>query len=107
VKNNMRKLDKAIIWPVYFDQNRSRQEGRRIPKNQAVQSPKIVEVKEAADKLGLQNEINLEAHFPKAPWAKSGMLLVEKKEAKEAIIKKLAKQLLKFRSQQQQLPAKH
>ena len=102
----MRKLDKAIIWPIYFDINKSREEGRRVPKNCAVQSPKIVEIKEAADKLGLQNEINLEAHFPKMPWAKSGMLLVEKKEAKEKIVQKLAKQLIKIKSQQQQPPAK-
>ena len=97
----MRKLDKAIIWPVYFDCNKSRQEGRRVPKTQAVQSPKILEIKEAADKLGLTNQINVDAHFPKAPWIKSGMLLVEKQEPKEAIIKKLAKQLLKIKSQQQ------
>jgi signal recognition particle subunit SRP19 len=98
----MRKLDKAIIWPVYFDCNKTRKDGRRIPKNLAVQSPKIAEIKEAADKLGLENEINLEAHFPKVPWAKSGMILVEKKQPKEAIIKSLAKQLVKIKSQQPQ-----
>ena len=102
----MRKLDKAIIWPIYFDCAKTRKDGRRVPKNIAVQSPKIAEIKEAADKIGLQNEVNLEAHFPKMPWAKSGMLLVEKKEAKEKIIQKLAKQLLKIKSQQQQPPAK-
>jgi signal recognition particle subunit SRP19 len=101
----MRKLDKAIIWPIYFDINKSRKDGRRVPKNMAVQSPKIAEIKDAADKLGLQNEVNLEAHFPKAPWAKTGMLLVEKKEAKEKIIQKLAKQVLKIKCQPQ--PAKH
>ena len=102
----MRKLDKAIIWPVYFDCNKTRKDGRRIPKNMAVQSPKILEIKEAADKLGLQNEVNLEAHFPRMPWAKSGMLLVEKNEAKEKVIQKLAKQLVKIKSQSQQMPAK-
>ncbi len=102
----MRKLDhQAIIWPVYFDCNKTRKDGRRIPKNMAVQSPKISEIKEAADKLNLQNEVNLEAHFPKAPWVKSGMLLVQKNEAKEKVIQKIAKQLLKIKSQQQ-LPAK-
>ena len=101
----MRKLDKAIIWPIYFDCAKTRKDGRRVPKNIAVQSPKIAEIKEATDKLGLQNEVNLEAHFPKMPWAKSGMLLVEKKEAKEKIIQKLAKQLLKIKSQPP--PAKH
>ena len=43
----MRKLDdQAIIWPVYFDINKTRKEGRRVPKSQAVLSPKIAEVKE-------------------------------------------------------------
>lgn len=102
----MRKLDKAIIWPIYFDVAKSRKEGRRVPKNQAVQSPKITELQQAVDKLGLKNEVNLEAHFPKNPWSKAGMILVEKKEAKEAIIKKIARQLVKIKSQQPQQPAK-
>jgi signal recognition particle subunit SRP19 len=96
----MRKLDKAIIWPVYFDAARTRKQGRRVPKSLAVQSPRITEVKEAADKLGLKNELNLEAHFPKTPWSKTGMLLVEKREAKEKIIQKIAKQLIKIKSAQ-------
>ena len=79
----MRKLDKAIIWPVYFDTTKTRKEGRRVPKNLAVQSPKIDEIKQAVDKLGLENEVNIEAHFPKNHWAKTGMILVEKREAKE------------------------
>lgn len=98
----MRKLDKAIIWPIYFDFSKTRKEGRRVPKNLTAQSPKIMELKEAADKLGLQNQVNLEAHFPKMPWVKSGMLLVEKKEAKEKIIQQIAKQLVKIKS----VPAK-
>jgi signal recognition particle subunit SRP19 len=98
----MRKLDKAIIWPVYFDAGRTRKEGRRVPKQMAVDSPKIVELQQAADKLGLENEVNLEAHFPKTPWAKSGMLYVEKNEPKEEIIQKLAKQLVKIKNQQTQ-----
>ncbi len=95
---NMRKLDKAIIWPIYFDASKTRKKGRRVPKNLAVQSPKIQELKEAVDKLGLKNGVNLEAHFPKMHWAKTGMLLVEKKEAKEKIIQKIAKQLVKIKS---------
>ena len=96
----MKKLDKAIIWPIYFDADKTRKEGRRVSKGLAVQSPKIIEVKEAVDKLGLRNELNAEAHFPKTPWAKTGMLLVEKREAKEKIIQKIAKQLVKIKSVQ-------
>jgi signal recognition particle subunit SRP19 len=96
----MRKLDKAIIWPIYFDSSKSRKEGRRVPKNLAVQSPKIDELKQAADKLSLKNEVNLDAHFSKMPWIKTGMLLIEKKEAKEKIIQKIAKQLMKIKGSQ-------
>ncbi len=103
----MRKLqDKAIIWPIYFDINKSREEGRRVPKSQAVVAPKILEIKEAADKLGLENELNAEAHFPKNHWAKTGMLIVEKRESKEAVLRSLAKQLAKIKSQQAQQSTK-
>ncbi len=96
----MKKLDKAIIWPVYFDANKPRKKGRRVAKSLAVQSPKIDEIKQAVDRLGLKNEVRLDAHFPKIPWSKTGMLLVEKKEPKEKIIQKIAKQLVKIKSAQ-------
>ena len=96
----MKKLDKAIIWPLYFDITRTRKDGRRVPKSLAVQSPKIDELKLAVDRLGLKNEVRPEAHFPKKHWVKTGMLLVEKKEAKEKIIQKIAKQLIRIKNVQ-------
>jgi signal recognition particle subunit SRP19 len=95
----MRKQDKAIIWPAYFDSAKTRKEGRRVPKSLAVQSPKIAEITDAVVKLGLKHEIATEAGYPKTPWAKTGMLLVEKQGSKEQTIKKIAKQLLKVRSE--------
>jgi len=95
----MRKQDKAIIWPAYFDQTKTRKEGRRVPKSSAVQSPKILEIQEAAQKLGLKFEVVADKGYPKAPWAKTGMLLVEKRVPKEQIINRIAKQLLKARNE--------
>ncbi len=100
----MRKLDKVIIWPAYFDDSKARKDGRRVPKNLAVQSPKITEVKDAVDRLGLKSEVRLEAHHPRRPWATTGMLLVEKHEAKEKIIQKIAKQLIKIKSETARQP---
>jgi signal recognition particle subunit SRP19 len=97
----MRKTNNAIIWPVYFDIAKSKSEGRRVPKNVAVISPKILEIKEAADNIGLQNDINQTAGYPKTPWIKMGMLSVKKNEPKEQIILKLATQLAKIKSQHQ------
>jgi signal recognition particle subunit SRP19 len=95
----MRKQDKAIIWPAYFDSAKTRKKGRRVPKNLAVQSPKILEIKEAAETLGLKHEVTMEKGYPKTPWLKTGMLLVEKKGSKEQVINRIAKQLLKTRNE--------
>jgi signal recognition particle subunit SRP19 len=94
----MRKQDKIIIWPAYFDSTKTRGEGRRIPKSLAVPSPKITEISDAAEKLGLECEAVLDVGYPKTPWLKTGMLLVRKSEPKEKIIKKIAKNLQKIRS---------
>jgi len=94
----MRKQDRIIIWPAYFNSTKTRSDGRRIPKNLAVPSPKISEIKEASEKLGLDYELVLDAGYPRTPWLKTGMLLVTKKETKDQTIKKIAKQLLKMRS---------
>jgi len=94
----MRKQDRIIIWPAYFDSTKTRSDGRRIPKSLAVPSPKISEIKEASEKLGLDYELVLDAGYPRTPWLKTGMLLVTKKETKDQTIKKIAKQLLKMRS---------
>jgi signal recognition particle subunit SRP19 len=94
----MRKQDKITIWPVYFDLTKTREDGRRVPKGFAVPSPKILEIKDAVEKLGLECELVMDAAHPKMPWLKSGVLLLKKNEAKEQIIKKIAKQLVKIRS---------
>lgn len=69
-----------------------------MPRNLAVTSPKIVEIKEAADKLGLSTELVLDASYSKTPWLKSGMVLVNKIGSKGQVVVLVAKQLLKTRS---------
>ena len=95
----MRKQDKAIIWPAYFDSAKTRKKGRRVPKSLVVQSPKIAEIKIAAEKLGLRHEFVPEMGYPKTPWVKTGLIMVEKKGPKEQIIRRIAYQLLKIRSE--------
>ena len=95
----MRKQEKIIIWPAYFDQAKTRKNGRRVPKNLAVQSPKILEIQEAVQKLGLDFEAVPDTGYPKVPWAKAGKLLVEKKGSKEDVINRIARQLVKSQSE--------
>jgi signal recognition particle subunit SRP19 len=98
----MRKQDKAIIWPAYFDQTKTRKKGRRVPKSLAVQSPKIAEIAVAAERLGLEHELVPTAGYPKMPWIKTGMIMVEKKGSKEQVIEKIAKQILILRNEKQE-----
>jgi signal recognition particle subunit SRP19 len=95
----MRKQEKIIIWPAYFDQAKTRKNGRRVPKNLAVHSPKILELQEAVQKLGLEFEVVMDKGYPKTPWAKTGMLLVEKKGSKEQVINQIAKQLVQAQAE--------
>jgi signal recognition particle subunit SRP19 len=94
----VRQQEKVIIWPAYFDSAKSRSEGRKVHKSFAVPSPRISEIKEAADKLGLPNEVVADAGYSKTPWVKTGMLLVKKKGSKNQLINTLAKQLSRIRS---------
>jgi len=93
----MRKQDKVIIWSAYFDQTKTRKNGRRVAKNLAVQHPKIIELQEAAQNAGLEFEVAVDKGYSKTPWIKTDVLLVEKKSSKEEVIKRIAMQLLKAR----------
>jgi signal recognition particle subunit SRP19 len=94
----MRQQDRVIIWSAYFDLAKTIAEGRRVPKSLAVPSPKIAEIKDAAEKLHLECDLVVDVAYPKTPWAKTGMLLVKKKRPKAQTISEIAKQLLKTRS---------
>jgi signal recognition particle subunit SRP19 len=94
----MRKQNKIILWPAYFDSARSRKEGRRVQKNLAIPSPKISELKDAADSLHLGCELISDVAFPQMPWLKSGMILVEKNQPKQQVLRMIASHLSKVRS---------
>jgi signal recognition particle subunit SEC65 len=70
-----------------------------VPKSLAVQSPKVVEIKIVVERLGLKHEFAPKAGYPKTPWLKTGMIMVEKKGSKEQVIRKIAEQLVKLRSE--------
>jgi len=93
----MRKQDKIVIWPAYFDSSRTRDDGRRVSKSLSMPSPRISEIKQAVEKLRLDYEVAMDSGYPKTPWLKKGMLLVNKRWTKNQTIKKIAEQLLKIR----------
>jgi signal recognition particle subunit SRP19 len=93
----MRKKDKIILWPVYFDSTKTRLEGRRIPKNLATSKPKLNEIQMAVKQTGLQPEVVLDAGRPSVPWQKTGLIVVPKSGSKTQTLRMIAKELLKVR----------
>jgi signal recognition particle subunit SRP19 len=96
----MRKQEKYIIWPAYFDQNKTRSEGRRVSKTQAQPTPRLEEIQRAAQKLGLSPEIKPDLAHPAQSWQKTGMLLIGKKGSKQETMRKIAKEIATQRAQQ-------
>ncbi|MCW4014972.1 MAG: signal recognition particle protein Srp19 [Candidatus Bathyarchaeota archaeon] len=93
----MRKQNKIFLWSIYFDANKTRNDGRRVPKKLAVSAPKVEEIKVVAQKLGLRPEIFSGAAHPSFSWQKTGLLVIPKTESKGATIKNIAKELCSLR----------
>jgi len=94
----MRKQNKIVLWPVYFDSTKTRLQGRRIPKGAATPSPKLDELQKAAQKCGLQSEVVPDPKHPQASWQKTGLILVTKNASKMQIIRRVAKELSAIRA---------
>lgn len=93
----MRKQNKIVLWSVYFDSSKTRNEGRRVPKKLAVSSPKLEELQMAAKKLGLQSEPMSDCAHPSSPMRKTGLLIIPKTESKGKTLKNIAKTLSSLR----------
>jgi len=93
----MKKQNRIVLWPVYFDSNKTGREGRRVPKKLAIPSPKLEEIQKAVKRMGLRPEITSEAIHPRFPWRKTGLLIIPKKDSKAKTLQKIAKELLDIR----------
>lgn len=89
--------DTAItIWPEYFDINRTRAMGRRLPKKLCVKDPDIDIIAKGALILDLEYEVFDNKAYP-ANWAaKRGCVKVERgKISKTELLPKIAEILMK------------
>ena len=84
---------KAIIWPVYIDSKKTKHEGRKIPIEDAVSSPKLREISRAADKLGLNPEVEKNKSYSRSWWELSGRVAVDKNQPKREILIKISKMI--------------
>ncbi len=87
-----------VVWVANIDRNKSRRQGRSIPKPMSVDSPRLAEIEAAAKSLSLQFTLRPGASRPSSWWEKTGCLFVEKGDSdRTEILKMIAKQVTKER----------
>lgn len=79
-----------VIWPEYLDANLTRKMGRKLPKNIAIQNPTIEELEEAVKELKINYIVEGNKKYPRTWFKGSGRILIEKKDKKMEIIRKIA-----------------
>lgn len=88
----------VVLYPLYFDANRSRAEGRRVPRKLAVASPKLEELAEAARQADYRVEVEADRSHPRRPWAGDGRVLIVGGGKKSAIVQAVGEVLKAQRS---------
>lgn len=89
---------KTIIWPVYIDSKKTKKEGRRISRKNAVPSPKLREITNAAKKLNLNPETENNKSYPRSWWESSGRVSVDKNTPKKELLVKISNMITGMRS---------
>ncbi len=99
----MRKKDKIILYPEYFDSRLTRGKGRRVPLNISVPAPNLEELALISKRLGYDFEIAPESAHPSNWWNKRGRVLINKDDLnKNEVIKTIARILSKARKRKKE-----
>jgi signal recognition particle subunit SRP19 len=101
----MKEYDRFVFWLNYFDSEMKRREGRRVPLSAATRAPTLQELGEACRRLNLQPQIQA-ARYPGKPSSDSGYASVVKTKPKQALLRKIARELSVVRGISQKKQAK-
>jgi signal recognition particle subunit SRP19 len=82
-----------VLWPQYFDKSLSRAQGRKVARNQAVNTPKAEDIAKAVRGLKLKYRLEPDSIHPSTPWKASGRVVVQSDVEKTKLIKWVAKRL--------------
>lgn len=65
-----------ILWTAYFDAEKSRADGRRVPRSLAVADPTVDEVARAVQQVGYDAVIERDVAYPREPHRADGRVVV-------------------------------
>jgi len=101
----LKQNGKMVVWPAALDSTKSRSQGRRLSKPQAIQTPRVDELENAAKKLSYDPQPSPHSALPSHWWEKSGYVLVTRGDkARSKVLKDIAAEIRKTRSSKQQPP---
>ncbi len=88
------ELDIAwVVWPEYFDVQRSRSAGRRVKKELAIENPTLENITRALDRLEWDYYVQEDKAHPSHWWRPQGRVLVENSMPKTELIGQIANNL--------------
>lgn len=93
----MRRRGRIVVWPIYLDSGFPRRVGRRLPLALAMRDVKAEEIYEAASKLNLNPVLVADSAYPKMPWRRVGLVLVDKNRPKTKLLRELAERMRSIR----------
>jgi signal recognition particle subunit SRP19 len=64
-----------VIWPAYLDASLSRSEGRRVPKDAAVENPTVDEIAKAVQQVGYDAVVERDAAYSREFGARGRVLV--------------------------------
>ncbi len=98
----LKQSGKMVVWPAAIDSTKSRSQGRRLVKSQAVQAPRADELMLAAKRLSFDPEGSSNAALPSRWWEKTGYVSVKRRDrSRSTILKDLAAEVQKIRRAKQ------
>ncbi len=87
-----------VLWPEYFDKNRSRAQGRKVNRRIAVHDPDLDMLEHAVGELGLEYRVEKEKLYPGNWHSSKGRIRVERVSSKTELLEKVARLLRSQRS---------
>jgi signal recognition particle subunit SRP19 len=98
----LKQNGKMVVWPAALDSTKSRSQGRRLAKPQAIQAPRVDELENAAKKLSYDPQPSPHSALPSHWWEKTGNILVTRGDkGRSKVLKDLAAEMRKIRGSKQ------
>lgn len=91
----------VMIWPIYLDEGKSLNEGRKISKEHAISEPRIKEIVKATQKLRYKYYAEEDKAYPGEWYNKSGRIIITSDDSKKEILINLSNTIKQMRETKQ------